>query len=206
MIVKMCIALSTDQKDFKLENIVGSGLSILQEVFSLVYVIIFGIHSLYFKIYRRLLWFIIFSVFIIIFYTALTITTYIYELSLVKKADDLQNVTFFKTILLYICLSKTALYFLAIFMTHKERRKILQQINESPYNIVDEEFTEQMYKNIIDHSINPKNKDVKEEFYRYTMHSIEKGKQKSMKSLPFSVNSSNSSSNIEKERDTMKST
>ena len=180
--------LNKNYKEFKQENEVLSILSIIQEVISIIYITIFGIHSLYFKIYRRLLCFIIVSIIMIVFYLALFITSFIYELmNHFPSENDLENIYNYKKIIMIICLTKSVFYLSAIFITLKERRNLVQEIEESPYKMVDEEFTEEMYKNIMDHSINPGNKNAKEEFSKNTL--IVKEKQKSIKSANTSMDS-----------------
>jgi hypothetical protein len=201
IILKKSFGLNDSSDGFEDESLIISIISLLQGIFSIISITILGVHSLYFKVLSRMLWFIFYSLIMICYCLAIMITTYIFEIS--KENNDSEEIKDFlkiKRIMIFLCIVKCIFYLASSVITWIERRKIMKEINDSPFNIVvDEEFTEQMYKNIIDHSLNPLNKDAKEEFNRYTLYSREKGKHKSLKSLPFSINSSENGSKIESE-------
>ena len=173
---------------------------IFQEICSPIYIIICGIHSLYFKIFNRLFWFILLSILTIVFYSAIWIVSFYYESFLNFNIPS--NLKYFSDVFLVISLVKTFFYLATILITITERNSLQKEIKESPYKMVDDEFTEEMYKNIIDHSLNPMNKDVKEEFSRLTSNNREKDKNRGNQSLN-TLNKSNINSESEKDQDSV---
>ena len=158
MIIYSKIELIEDLNQFKDLYTIGSILSIIQESLSIIITIVFGLHSLFFKINRRLLWFVILSILLIFCYIGIMITEGLFNLSQEVKLDKLRKFIHHWKLLLVICLVKTVFYLIVITFTIKERMNLIIEITDSPYNIVDEEFTEEMYRSIMDHSINPSNK------------------------------------------------
>jgi hypothetical protein len=202
IILKKSFELKDSSEGYEDESLIISILSLFQGIISLISITILGIHSLYFKVLSRMLWFIFYSLIMIFYLIAIMITTYVFEMSKENNdSEEIKNFLKLKKIMIFLCIVKCIFYLVSSVVTWIERKKIMKEINDSPFNIVDEEFTEQMYKNIIDHSLNPLNKNAKEEFNRYTLYSKEKGKHKSLKSLPFSINSSENGSKIESEAD-----
>ena len=63
---------------------------------------------------------------------------------------------------------KSIFYLITCILTIKERKLILEEISQSPYVNIDESLTEALYKNIIEQSKNPENKDLKEIYNRLT--------------------------------------
>ena len=130
---------------FKMENEIAYILFIIQEFFSLIYILKFGIHSLYFKIYQKLFWYIIISVFTIVFYSAIWFTMYIYELSIeIIECSELKDLLHLREFLILIFLIKSLCYLTSIFITIKERIILLKEVKESPFKVVDEDLTEEM--------------------------------------------------------------
>ena len=205
IILKKSIGLNNSFETIENESLIITILSLIQGIIAIISITTLGIHSLYFKILTRLLWFIVFSIIMILYFIVIMITTYIFEISKDDNSEEIKDFIKLKRIMIFLCIVKIIFYFVSSVITWIERRKIIKEINDSPFNIVDEEITEQMYKNIIDHSLNPTNKNAKEEFNRYTLFSREKGKNKSLKSIPFSINSSENGSKIESEGDNKKS-
>ena len=89
MIIYSKIELIEDLNQFKDLYTIGSILSIIQESLSIIITIVFGLHSLFFKINRRLLWFVILSILLIFCYIGIMITEGLFNLSQEVKLDKL---------------------------------------------------------------------------------------------------------------------
>ena len=71
-----------------------------------------------------------------------------------------------------------------------QRRKLLQEIKESPLNYVDEYMTEDMYTSILKQSLNPGNPELKKDFQKkLELRKTEGSKFSSTNSLKSSVKS-----------------
>ena len=59
--------------------------------------------------------------------------------------------------LLVINFARTTTFGVKIFFLYIEIRNLRKEINDSPYSIIDDKLTEEMYTSIINHSKNPEN-------------------------------------------------
>lgn len=128
-------------------------LSILGIVFILSF--LFGFGSLYFSSKEKLLHYIITLIFIFLSQSGMIIFLFL------KKIYEDELINFISIgIQVFFCL-------LNLILSIIERAKLIQEIKESPLNYVDENITEDMYKNILSQSLNPENAELKENFKKY---------------------------------------
>ena len=67
-------------------------------------------------------------------------------------------------IIFIILIIQIIIIFLNFISSLYERKKIVEEIEESPLNYVDETITEDMYKSILSQCLNPEDKKLKKEF------------------------------------------
>jgi hypothetical protein len=80
-----------------------------------------------------------------------------------------------KAILLYIAFTKSFLYVITALLTIYDRIKLIREIKNSPLLGIDDNLTEDIYKNIIQQSQHPNNPELLEEYKRLVTARINTG-------------------------------
>lgn len=119
--------------------------------------------------YKRLLWYIIFSIIIFFFFFSIILVNVIVEnINTFKSIHSslLTKIRRYKELNFYFCIVKTILFAITSILTIKERKLILKEIQQSPYLNIDENLTEALYKNIIEQGKHPDDNNLKEAYNR----------------------------------------
>jgi hypothetical protein len=154
-------------------NLLYSSLCLALEVVAMSIVVIFGIHSLYFKVPQRLVWFIICSLVIPLLIWILYLVDFLNDRTHDMKTlipYGMLRVMDLKQIIFILSFIKSGFYFSSAFVTIYQRKMILKELNQSPLACIDETLTEEIYKNIIDQSKNPDDNTLKTEYKRLTIN------------------------------------
>ncbi len=77
-----------------------------------------------------------------------------------------KNILELKNIIFYISFVKSFFYITTSFISIYERRKLKRELKNSPLLEIDDNLTEEIYKNIIQQSKNPDNLELIEEYKR----------------------------------------
>lgn len=122
--------------------------------------------------HRRLLFYIVSAIVIFLFFISLTIINIIFDLRHESSQLPLMiKIEGYKTIIFYLNITKSLFYILTCCLTIKERNLVLKEINHSPLLNIDETLTEDLYKNIIEQSQNPKDSELIKTYKRLTVNS-----------------------------------
>ena len=97
--------------------------------------------------------------------------------------------------MLYLNCGKTVLYILTTFITISERKQLLKEILNSPFTLVDENLTQELYNNILEQSKHPNDLKLRSEYNRLSIerilkaHKSTKNERKSNLTLPLDESS-----------------
>ena len=76
----------------------------------------------------------------------------------------------------YLTFIKISLYLITLIFTCQEKKFLTDEIESSPLIVVDENLTEELYKNILQQSQNPEDNKLIEQFRKISTDIIEKRK------------------------------
>ena len=148
----------------------------------IILIIFLGFPSLYFLSVEKLF---IFSI-IKLFFLVEKIISFI----ILYLKEDISFDYNIINIIFYIFSSQIIILIISSILFLVQRRKLLQEIKESPLNYVDEYMTEDIYTSILKQSLNPGNSELKKDFLKkLELRKTEGSKFSSTNSLKSSVKS-----------------
>ena len=148
----------------------------------IILIIFLGFPSLYFLSVEKLF---IFSI-IKLFFLVEKIISFI----ILYLKEDISFDYNIINIIFYIFSSQILILIISSILFLVQRRKLLQEIKESPLNYVDEYMTEDIYTSILKQSLNPENHELKKDFQKkLELRKTEGSKFSSTNSLKSSVKS-----------------
>jgi len=121
--------------------------------------LILGFVSIYYSSKDKLFWYII----ILIFVFGLKIALFFLIL---KEMKDKNNNDKYIKIIFIITSTQIVIIFLNLISSLIERCMLIQEIEESPLNYVDENITPELYQSILSQCLNPEDKKLKNDFQK----------------------------------------
>ena len=133
--------------------------SINDLIFSIIMIIItllLGFSSIYYSSKGKIFIYLIALIFFIF--------EKIFFIVILYKREDIRFEFTFINIIFFLISGQIILLLLNIFLCILQRNKIIKEMKEAPLNYVDQNLTEEMYKNILTQSLNPEDQTLKLEF------------------------------------------
>jgi hypothetical protein len=135
-------------------------LFLIDSIISLLMILItlmLGFVSIYYSSKNKLFWYLI----ILFFILGFKIVLFFLILKEMKANNDNDI-----RIIFIITSTQIIIIFLNFISSLIERCKLIQEIEESPLNYVDENITPELYKSILSQSLNPEDKKLKNDFHK----------------------------------------
>ena len=135
-------------------------LFLIDSIISLLMILItlmLGFVSIYYSSKNKLFWYLI----ILFFILGFKIVLFFLILKEMKANNDNDI-----RIIFIITSTQIIIIFLNFISSLIERCKLIQEIEESPLNYVDENITPELYKSILSQSLNPDDKKLKNDFHK----------------------------------------
>ena len=149
---------------------------------SIFITLLLGFLSLYFSSKDKLL------IFLII--TFIFLLTKILSSIIIYLKEDINFEYSIINIIFCIIISEIVLLILSFILCLIQRNQLIKEIKESPLNYVDEYMTEDIYKIILSRSLNPENKELKNDLIKQLeLRKTESSRFSSINSMKSSVNS-----------------
>ena len=149
---------------------------------SIFITLLLGFLSLYFSSKDKLL------IFLII--TFIFLLTKILSSIIIYLKEDINFEYSIINIIFCIIISEIFLLILSFILCLIQRNQLIKEIKESPLNYVDEYMTEDIYKIILSRSLNPENKELKNDLIKQLeLRKTESSRFSSINSMKSSVNS-----------------
>lgn len=121
--------------------------------------LLLGFVSIYYSSKDKLFWYII----ILIFVFGLKVTLFFLVLKAMKDNNNNDNDI---KIIFIITSTQILIIFLNFISSLMERCMLIQEIEESPLNYVDENITPELYQSILSQCLNPEDKKLKNDFQK----------------------------------------
>ena len=149
---------------------------------SIFVTLLLGFLSLYFSSKDKLLIFIIITFFFLL--------SKIFSSIIIYLKQDINFEFTVINIIFWIIISEIFLLILSFILCIIQRNQLIKEINESPLNYVDEYMTEDIYKIILSRSLNPENKELKNDLIKQIeLRKNESSRLSSTNSMKSSINS-----------------
>jgi len=121
--------------------------------------LILGFVSIYYSSKDKLFWYIIILIFVFGLKIALLFL-------ILKEMKDKNNNDKYIKIIFIITSTQIVIIFLNFISSLIERCMLIQEIEESPLNYVDENITPELYQSILSQCLNPEDKKLKNDFQK----------------------------------------
>ena len=139
-------------------------LFLIDSIISLLMILItlmLGFVSIYYSSKNKLFWYLI----ILFFVLGFKVVLFFLILKEMKDNNNNDNDNDIRIIFI-ITSTQIIIIFLNFISSLIERCKLIQEIEESPLNYVDENITPELYKSILSQSLNPDDKKLKNDFHK----------------------------------------